>query len=503
MDNGKKKRFVYKAVVSQNKTGQNQKRESRDQFKFPDNLDNFVSQPAKKVKLENDKKKKDNLLDDLIDDDFDFDEAANEIDQIEITLSQQISTQKPKKDHNDKTTLSLKIPKNIHPTSQSSLLSPLRPPLAKSIPVFSKGTLPPSSNHRQNAQTGYTLCNGDSNSKIEELQKQLENYKMKLEESEKKYFSKDGEIKILRETLRKQSEDEFKHKEAIGNLQHQLKTQQSEKEETLQREVEKLQTELQFKVKEIDDLHQKQKRLAANQSVRQNQSPKLQNLASFPVDGFMARSKDIGDKQETTSETTSKKKKVFIRTFTNIWQDTGHLNNSMIVFNDVIKNLTRKQDHNLCNHPGKESKINKEELFLDFQVEFNSAVQLLNQKCVTHFLHKIHDKIQTLYQKLNENSNIQELNSQSRTSQESTFKYNCISCSRTCLLGFLSLSVLRICAQHYQVLRTFLLRQIYDIEKDITENYVDRSVSRYLFVHVYGFFMFIMFFPEVEICLGQ
>ena len=52
MDNGKKKRFVYKAVVSQNKTGQNQKRESRDQFKFPDNLDNFVSQPAKKAKLE-------------------------------------------------------------------------------------------------------------------------------------------------------------------------------------------------------------------------------------------------------------------------------------------------------------------------------------------------------------------------------------------------------------------------------------------------------------------
>lgn len=244
MDNGKKKRFVYKAVVSQNKTGQNQKRESRDQFKFPDNLDNFVSQPAKKAKLENDTKKKDNLLDDLIDDDFDFNEAANEIDQIEINLSQQISTQKPKKDHNDKTTLSLKIPKNIHPTSQSSLLSPLRPPLTKNIPVFSKGALPPSSNHRYNAQTGSTLCNGDNNSTIKELQKQLENYKVKLEESEKKYFSKDGEIKILRETLRKQSEDEFKHKETIGKLQHQLKTQQSEKEETLQREVEKLQTEL-------------------------------------------------------------------------------------------------------------------------------------------------------------------------------------------------------------------------------------------------------------------
>ena len=493
MDNGKKKRFVYKAVVSQNKTGQNQKRESRDQFKFPDNLDNFVSQPAKKAKLENDTKKKDNLLDDLIDDDFDFNEAANEIDQIEINLSQQISTQKPKKDHNDKTTLSLKIPKNIHPTSQSSLLSPLRPPLTKNIPVFSKGALPPSSNHRYNAQTGSTLCNGDdNNSTIKELQKQLENYKLKLEESEKKYFSKDGEIKILRETLRKQSEDEFKHKETIGKLQHQLKTQQSEKEETLQREVEKLQTELQFKVKEIDDLHQRQKQLAVNQLVRQNQTPKLQNRTSFPVDGFLARSKDTEDKQETTSARISKKKKVFIRTFTDMWQDTGHLNYSMIVFNDVIKNLTRKLEQNLCSHPGKESKTNKEEVFLDFQVDFDSAIQILNQKCVTHFLHKIHDRIRTLYQKLNENSNIQELNSQSRTSQESTFKYDCIFCSRTCLLGFLSLSVLSICAQHYQVLRTFLLLQIYDIEKDITED-VGRSVSRYLFVDLYGFFMFTIF----------
>jgi len=385
-----RKRFVYKAVIGQNQKSKitNGNNNQTDKFSdFPDNFDDFLSQPSKKLKLDKKLVKKDNILDELLDDDFDFNEAANEINEIEITASQQVSTQlNPSKRPNNiilnninKSTLSLKIPKNNSLVTKSSLLSPLRPPLSKNIqPTTSKTSL-----SSQIQTDGNAMINNNQQSAVKhqqsavkhqqsavKYQQVIEEYKDKLIESEKKYLSKDGEIKILRETLRKQNEEDFKHRDKITELQHQLKTQQSEKEENLVKEVEKLKTQLQFKTKEVEDGIAKEKSLTAAAHLNKMQKPSTARN-SFPAGGFLK------SPPKATKVINKNKKNVVSKKLRAIVKNVNlNINNSYLMKRFVSTDIN--VEHFKCNHDTMQMQTNlpTEQLFM---TNLSNHLQLLLQ----------------------------------------------------------------------------------------------------------------------------
>merc|ERR1712072_149746 len=112
----KKKKFSYSAVVK--KPFVPPSRVAKNNVDFPDDFKSF-SQSSKKQKIEEEKvgtnlptvcngkavgqgsvdlMPQDDLMNVLMDDDFDFSEAANEIDQIEIAASQMYVKKVPKEE---------------------------------------------------------------------------------------------------------------------------------------------------------------------------------------------------------------------------------------------------------------------------------------------------------------------------------------------------------------------------------------------------------------------
>lgn len=295
----KKKRFIYNAIVPKKKEAVS----SVPQPDFPDDFNTFTSQPNKKIKLtENNEEvvkkqtnKKDDFLFELIDDDFDFTQAADEIDQIEIAASQQVKTNgftkaqpilidgpkvnqvrqyNPFSDSQTvNSTLSLKIPKRkpILPSNSSSenlnnlSLQPNKNGITFSTKSRSGKDVTPTKEFSLGNKNVHTL----QQRKLLEAQDQVKEYKNKLAETERKFHSKDGEIKILRDSMRKLTEEERKHKEMINRLENDLKTQQTEKEKNLFREVDRLKTQLEFKEREIQNALEKQRK-----TVHLKQSPK-------------------------------------------------------------------------------------------------------------------------------------------------------------------------------------------------------------------------------------
>ena len=104
--------------------------------------------------------------------------------------------------------------------------------------------------------------------------------KIKLLEEEK--FSKDGELRILRDSLEHFQHEEKKLQEQLRNMQQKQVREQSEKEKELEKQVNSLNTRLQFKEREVmQALEQNKKLTLTNQS-----PPKRKQSTSYLGDSF-------------------------------------------------------------------------------------------------------------------------------------------------------------------------------------------------------------------------
>jgi len=320
-DNSKKKRFVYKSVIgNQNK----QKHEPAPPLvDFPDDFDSFT-QPNKKPKLNLEKAspvktKPENMENFFNDIDFgdgvnDFD--LNEIDKIEIAASQQLGLKSsnlkpiPKVDALDQLLEATQTSKSALNKTKPTVSSPKNKQLVnkphtsetKSSTIYLPLSQKNDANKRKLRQsssiatTSAAISNGVLNSNNENLeqsfqkqyhnaQKMVSEYKTQLDTIQKKFNSKDGEIKILREKLRKSSEDELRMKEKLLLLESSSKTEQSKKESDLLKEIVKLRTQLDFKEKEVSDVLERQKQNEKSRTTSYK-SPKRENTM---LDGFQIK----------------------------------------------------------------------------------------------------------------------------------------------------------------------------------------------------------------------
>ena len=339
-NNQKKKRFIYKSVVGGKQPKPKIHEPAPPLVDFPDDFDSFT-QPSKKAKLDlekpkldlgkskldlgkpkmnlgNEKKKNEggdpeNLFNDLnFEDEFDDDFDLNEIDQIEIAASQQLGIQRksvlppmPRVDVLDqlledtqshsKFSNSARKSKFTQPsdrpgcsTSKSNSEhknSTVYLPLSQKMDMNrNKVTTPQENGVHSNGTVENKELEKSFQKQYHQAQKTLTEYKSTVDNLQKKFNSKDGEIKILREKLRKSSEDELKMKERLVLLEGSSKTEQSKKEHDLVKEVEKLKTQLKFKEQEVKDAIQKQKQLEKPKKVAMK-SPPCKETSNIP-DGF-------------------------------------------------------------------------------------------------------------------------------------------------------------------------------------------------------------------------
>ncbi|XP_065661819.1 putative leucine-rich repeat-containing protein DDB_G0290503 isoform X2 [Hydra vulgaris] len=337
MQGNRVKKFVYKSLPESGKNAEQKFQKSNDKCDFPDDLNMLLSQPAsKKFKLNNGTKKraellvkKENMFDEF-EDGFDFNEAENEINSIEIAATQQVNYKKLSKSNNEndkiinnpdcildelmddnfgceivkepcsvplinKNTLKLKLPKKNSSSFSSSHKEEL--PVDGSVILNTKKEVKVEEKIVNNNQSYKLLAKLPENiatakqlienNKTHDIICQLNDLKCKLTDSERRYQSKDGEIKILRESIRKMSEQEYKLKESVNKLENELKTQQSEKEKNLLLEVERLQTQLTFNQKEIESIQEQNKKLIiATQKKKIPSNLKGSPKTSFNAEGF-------------------------------------------------------------------------------------------------------------------------------------------------------------------------------------------------------------------------
>ncbi|XP_077385898.1 ATR-interacting protein isoform X2 [Festucalex cinctus] len=96
------------------------------------------------------------------------------------------------------------------------------------------------------------------------LEAQHADLRRKLKEVEEEIVSKSGEIRLLRDSLRGAQQEKETQRQALALLEKQKQREQSDKEKELNRKVQSLQSELQFKEAEINQM--KSKLLSADRS---------------------------------------------------------------------------------------------------------------------------------------------------------------------------------------------------------------------------------------------
>eukprot|EP00112_Aurelia_sp_Birch-Aquarium-sp1_P026867 Seg981.2 transcript_id=Seg981.2/GoldUCD/mRNA.D3Y31 product=Myosin-4 protein_id=Seg981.2/GoldUCD/D3Y31 len=184
-------------------------------------------------------------LDLLEDDDFSKDMTVDDLNMLEIEASQAANKKKPEC-HTVKPVFG-----NPYSRQIDSLLSARGPNTTsypeKTLDLFSGktsvGTLSTLENKGDNFDAG----------RLRKLEDELTEYANKVKKMEEVGFSKDGEIKILRQGLNKASEERDKLKGQVQKLEGNVTNKQTDNEKKLEREIEKLKTQLQFKDKEVQE----------------------------------------------------------------------------------------------------------------------------------------------------------------------------------------------------------------------------------------------------------
>lgn len=109
--------------------------------------------------------------------------------------------------------------------------------------------------------------------------------KRKLAEAEDQVLLKSGEISVLRDSLRSAQQESENHRLKLVQVQNQVHQEQSLRERELTKKVHSLESELQFKEAEINDLKNKQQR----GSPLYRNSPKAVAAAASPSGGFITK----------------------------------------------------------------------------------------------------------------------------------------------------------------------------------------------------------------------
>ena len=184
---------------------------------------------------------------DLDDDDFAKDLTVDDWNMLDMASAQQPERNGCNKTEIDSTIQSKCLPKNtstfqVHPTE--SLYKADR--TEKTLDLFSNWkTIDTTSSDKDQQQESF------NDVMVKRLENELGEYARKVKAMEENALAKDGEVKMLREGLNKLQEDKSKLLSQVKQMEGGVSQKQSENEKLLQREVERLQTQLQFKDKEI------------------------------------------------------------------------------------------------------------------------------------------------------------------------------------------------------------------------------------------------------------
>lgn len=204
---------------------------------------------------------------DLDDDDFTKNLTVDDLNMLEVEASQQ--TEKRKKDVHESAALfnSTNNSKSQFPESLSH-----KSPFAANQP---EKTLELFSNWKS---LNATISNEDIkmegffDSRIKQLEKELSEYAQRVKQMEDAAIVKEGEVKMLRQGLDKTKEEKGKLAVKLQQVEGEALEKKNENEKLLQREIERLQTQLHFKDKEI--MEAKEWRMKQENTRAELQSPK-------------------------------------------------------------------------------------------------------------------------------------------------------------------------------------------------------------------------------------
>ena len=232
--------------------------------------------PRKKMKLPDNNGKSGNAavkiddfddefgLDLLDDDDFSKDMTIDDLNMLEIEASQQVVNKKKTECHTVKPVFG-----NLYSRQVDSLLSAKGPNTTsypeKTLDLFSGKT----SMGTNLSASGSKNDNFDAE-RLRKLEEELTEYANKVKKMEEIGFSKDGEIKILRQGLNRTSEERDKLKGQVQKLEGNVTNKQTDNEKRLERELEKLKTQLQFKDKEIQEARVIKAKYEGSNSAKRN-----------------------------------------------------------------------------------------------------------------------------------------------------------------------------------------------------------------------------------------
>ena len=130
-----------------------------------------------------------------------------------------------------------------------------------------------------------TVTSHPGDGQMESLRKEIERLKadfatasLKVKTLEEEKFCKDGEIKILRDSLEHYQADEKRRQGEERAVQEQHTREQSQHEKELEKQVENLTTQIRFKEREISQMIEHNKKRTASLTEGSNSSPKRKTV---------------------------------------------------------------------------------------------------------------------------------------------------------------------------------------------------------------------------------
>ena len=184
---------------------------------------------------------------DLDDDDFAKDLTVDELNMLEVEASQRTENKMVNWDELNTNTRNnpFKSPYVVPTLATKSPFAAASLP-EKTLDLFSNWKTMDTTTSNEDRKTDIF-----SDSKVKVLEQELKEYVDKVKIMEEAALARDGEIKILRHGLNKTHDEKNKLMVKLQQIEGGLSQKQNENEKILQREVERLQTQLQFKDKEI------------------------------------------------------------------------------------------------------------------------------------------------------------------------------------------------------------------------------------------------------------
>ena len=203
------------------------------------------------------------LLDDD-DDDFSKDMTVDDLNMLEVEASQQVVNKKKTEYHSVKPVFG-----NLCSRQTDSLLSARGSNITsypeKTLDLFSGKT-----SVGRNFSASESKGDNFDAERLRKLEDELKEYANKVKKMEEIGFSKDGEIKILRQGLNRATEERDKLKGQVQKLEGNVTDKQTDSEKRLERELEKLKTQLQFKDKEIQEAKAIKAKYEGSNSMKRN-----------------------------------------------------------------------------------------------------------------------------------------------------------------------------------------------------------------------------------------